>query len=116
MGTITVISEGARSWRALVDPPGAKGTGGEEADLFTTDDGAFTTGFWRREPDTWSFERPYHEVALILEGAAEIETDDGVRHTVGAGDVLITPKGSSGTWHITETIVKFYAIAASPID
>jgi len=24
--------------------------------------------------------------------------------------VLVTPKGTSGTWHITETIVKFYAI------
>ena len=86
--------------------------GGAEADAFASADGTFTTGFWRREPDTWSFVRPYHEVALILEGKADIETDDGEVHTVGAGDVLITPKGSAGTWRITETIVKFYAIAS----
>jgi uncharacterized cupin superfamily protein len=116
MSTITVIRESARPWTALVNPPGEAGTGGKEADVFATEDGAFTTGFWRREPDTWSFVRPYHEVALILAGAAEIETDDGMRHAVGAGDVLITPKGSSGTWHITETIVKFYAIASTPTD
>jgi uncharacterized cupin superfamily protein len=112
MGQVTVIRSGARAWKALVDPPGERGTGGAEADAFATPDGAFTTGFWRREPDTWSFVRPYHEVALILEGAAEIETDDGVRHAIGPGDVLVTPRGTSGTWHITETIVKFYAIAA----
>ena len=116
MSTVTVIGEGARVWKALVDPPGERGTGGAEADVFATPDGAFTTGFWRREPDTWSFVRPYHEVALILDGAAEIETDDGARHAVRAGDVLVTPKGSSGTWHITETIVKFYAIFSEPAD
>jgi uncharacterized cupin superfamily protein len=110
MAEITVVREGQRAWRALVDPPGERGTGGREADVFATTDGAFTTGFWQREPDTWPFTRPYDEIALILAGAAEIETDDGHRHTIGPGDVLVTPKGTSGTWHITETIVKFYAI------
>ena len=47
-----------------------------------------------------------------MAGKADIETDDGEVHTVGAGDVLITPKGSAGTWRITETIVKFYAISS----
>jgi uncharacterized cupin superfamily protein len=116
MSTVTVINEGARAWTQLVNPPGERGTGGAEADVFTAPGGAFTTGFWEREPDTWSFVRPYDEVALIVAGAAEIETDDGVRHTVGAGDVLVTPKGSSGTWHITEKIVKFYAIYTEPAE
>jgi uncharacterized cupin superfamily protein len=116
MSEVTVIREGARAWRALVDPPGARGTGGAEADVFSTPDGAFTTGFWQREPDTWSFVRPYDEIALILAGAAEIEMEDGTRHRIGAGDVLITPRGSSGTWHITETLVKFYAIFSAPGD
>jgi uncharacterized protein len=111
MSTIRVIRDAGAGWRPLVDPPGEIGSGGREADAFTSPDGAFTTGFWEREPDTWSFERPYHEVALSLSGRAEIETDDGEVHAVGPGDVLITPKGSSGTWRITETIVKFYAIA-----
>jgi uncharacterized cupin superfamily protein len=116
MSTIRVIRDGGGEWRPLVDPPGEIPSGGAEADAFASPDGTFTTGFWRREPDTWSFVRPYHEVALILSGKADIETVDGEVHTIEAGDVLITPKGSAGTWRITETIVKFYAIAASPID
>jgi len=110
MSTIRVIREGGRAWRPLVDPPGAIPSGGAEADAFATAGGSFTTGFWEREPDAWSFVRPYDEVALILSGVADIETDDGEVHTVRGGDVLITPKGSAGTWRITETIVKFYAI------
>jgi hypothetical protein len=112
---IRVVSTGARDdWRALVDPPGAMGTGGSEADVFAT--GPFTTGLWQREPDTWSFERPYHEIAMILLGEADIETPDGTVHTVRAGDVLITPKGTKGTWRIKETIVKFYAIYDPPAE
>src|SRR3954453_14869735 len=72
---VRVIHEGERAWADLVDPPGTLGTGGAEAETFTSPDGALQTGFWRREPDTWSFERPYDEVALILAGEGEIETD-----------------------------------------
>jgi uncharacterized protein len=98
------------AWMALLDPPGAIPSGGTEHEVFTSAAGAFTTGFWEREPDTWSFERPYDEVALILSGSADIETSDGQMLRVGSGDVLITPKGSKGTWHIHETLLKFYAI------
>jgi len=112
---LRVLSTGNREdWRALVDPPGEAGTGGAEADVFAV--GPFTTGLWEREPDTWSFERPYHEIAMILQGEADIETPDGTVHTVKAGDVLITPKGTKGTWRIRETIVKFYAIYDPPAE
>lgn len=109
MTAIRVVHEGERVWADLVDPPGTLGTGGAETETFTSPDGAFQTGFWRREPDTWSFERPYDEVALILAGEADIETAGEVL-TVRAGDLLVTPKGSAGTWRIKETIVKFFAI------
>ena len=112
MAQIRVVRGGDREgWAALVDPPGDIPSPGREREAFTAPDGAFTTGFWEREPDTWSFERPYHEVALILEGLADVEEPDGTVHTVRAGDVLITPKGSKGTWRIHEKVVKFYAIA-----
>ncbi|HSL10690.1 MAG TPA: cupin domain-containing protein [Actinomycetota bacterium] len=108
---ITVIGSGGRDgWATLVDPPGAIPSTGAERSAFTSIDGAFTTGLWEREPDTWEFERPYDEVALILSGAAEIEEPDGTVHRLAPGDVLVTPKGSRGTWRITETIVKFFAI------
>jgi hypothetical protein len=101
-------SAGREGWATLVDPPGDGGTGGAERDAFSA--GPFSTGLWEREPDTWSFERPYHEVAVILAGEADIEEPDGTVHTVRAGDVLITPEGSKGTWRIREKVVKFYAI------
>jgi len=94
----------------LVDPPGEMPSGGAEREVFTSADGRFVTGLWSREPDTWSFERPYDEVALILSGSAEVESEDGRLLGLGAGDVMVTPTGSKGTWRIGETITKFYAI------
>ena len=83
--SIKVVRSSERgSWTPLVDPPGEAGTGGAETTAFTSVDGAFTVGLWTREPDTWSFERPYDEVALILEGSAEMEADDGTVHAARA--------------------------------
>jgi len=111
---ITVIrSAGREGWSALVDAPGEIPSPGAERSAFTSVDGRFTTGLWEREPDTWAFERPYDEIAVILAGAAEIEEPDGTVHRLAPGDVIITPKGSKGTWRITETIVKFFAIHES---
>lgn len=113
--TIRVIhTAGREGWSELVDPPGEMGTGGAETGVLQSEDGRFTTGLWEREPDTWSFERPHHEVALILAGEADIETPEGEVHTVRAGDLLVTPKGAKGTWRIKEKIVKFYAIYDAP--
>ena len=109
--TIRVVRSGEReAWLPLVDPPGKQGSSGREADVFSTAGGALTTGFWERDPDTWSFERPYDEVALILEGDADVVTADGRTLTVGPGDVLVTPRGSTGTWVIRKRIVKFWVI------
>ena len=86
MDEISLVSSTDRTtWTPLVDPPGQIPSGGRERSIFTSGDGSFTCGFWEREPDTWSFERPYDEVAYILEGSAEIETDDGRMLAVGAG-------------------------------
>jgi hypothetical protein len=111
MPEITVLSSSDRtSWASLTDPPGNQPSPGREIDAFSSDDETFTCGLWEREPDTWSFERPYDEVAYILEGAADVETDDGGVLHLSAGDVFITPKGSKGTWHVQETLAKFFAI------
>ncbi len=108
---IRVVRSGDRDgWQPLVDPPGDIPAGGREASVFSTAGGAVSTGFWERDPDTWSFERPHDEVALILEGDADIVTADDRTLTIGPGDVLVTPKGSAGTWVIRERIVKFWVI------
>ena len=111
MSEIAVVSSADRTdWAPLTDPPGRLPSPGREIDVFTSGDEAFTCGLWEREPDTWSFERPYDEVAYILEGSADVESDDSRVLSLGAGDVFVTPKGSKGTWRIHETIAKFFTI------
>jgi len=111
MSHVTLLRSSDRSgWSPLVDPPGEIPSGGVEITAFTSADGTFTCGLWEREPDTWSFERPYDEVAYIISGSAEMDTADGRTLRLGPGDVLVTPNGSKGTWRIPETLVKFYAI------
>ena len=111
MSEMRVVRTNERGgWTPLVDPPGQIPSGGSEISAFTSADQTFTCGLWSRDPDTWSFERPYDEVAYILSGAAEMDTANGRTITLGAGDVLVTPNGSKGTWRITEPLTKFYAI------
>ncbi|MEO8424718.1 MAG: cupin domain-containing protein [Actinomycetota bacterium] len=111
MPEVTLFRSADRTdWAALVDPPGRLLSPGREIDAFTSGDKAFTCGLWEREPDTWSFERPYDEVAYILEGSADVETEDGRVLHVGAGDIFVTPNGSKGRWRVHETIAKFFAI------
>jgi uncharacterized protein len=108
---IRVVRSSERSgWAPLQDPPGGAGTGGAEATAFTSPDGKLSVGLWTREPDMWSFERPYDEVALILEGRAEMEGDDGRVHELAPGTIVVTPNGAKGTWRIVESITKCFVI------
>lgn len=101
MAKITVMSSAGRAgWRALVDPPSTIPSGGREREIFTSGDEA-------------SIERPHDAIALILAGVADIDTEDGEMLRIQAGDVMVIPRGSKGTWHIRETILKFYAIHQS---
>jgi uncharacterized cupin superfamily protein len=110
-GSIRVARSAERGgWTPLADPPGEAGTGGAETTAFTSSDGRFTVGLWTREPDTWTFERPYDEVALILEGDAEIEGDDGRVHRLVPGTLVVTPVGAKGRWRIAETLTKCFVI------
>ena len=111
MGAIKVVGSATRDGcDTMADPPGEIPSRCREIATFSAGEGAFETGLWEREPDTWPFERAYDEVAVILQGAGEIELDNGDRLAVGVGDVLVTPKGTKGVWHVQETIVKFFAI------
>jgi uncharacterized cupin superfamily protein len=60
------------------------------------------------------FERPYHEIAYILEGEVEVTDDDGNVVTAGPGDILITPKGSRGHWRNLGPVKKFWTIYDDP--
>jgi uncharacterized protein len=106
---IAVVSGSSAEWSALPDPPGQIPSAAWEAPAWTSIDGRVETGLWRREPDAWSFERPYDEVALILDGLGTIETEDGRTLQLGPGDLFVTPKGSKGTWRVAHTLTKFFA-------
>jgi uncharacterized cupin superfamily protein len=84
------------------EPPGAEFT------AFV--DGAFSTGFWRRNEQDRPIVRPYHEIAYIIEGDVEVTTDDGSIIHAGPGDILITPKGCTGHWKNLSPVRKFWAI------
>ncbi len=73
-------------------------------------DDKFSTGLWQRDVQRRHFERPYHEIAFIIEGEVEVTDDDGNVVTAGPGDILITPKGSKGYWKSLKPVKKFWAI------
>ena len=109
-GIEVVGSTDREGWTQMDDPPGRIPSAWRDLTVFSSGGGGFTTGLWEREPDTWAFERAYDEVAVILKGTADIETQDGEMLHIGPGDVLVTPKGTKGVWHVHETLVKFFAI------
>jgi len=84
------------------DPPGSEFT------AFET--GPFSTGLWQRDVQRRPFERPYHEIAFVIEGEVEVTCEDGQVVKAGPGDILITPKGSKGHWRNLSPVKKFWAI------
>jgi uncharacterized cupin superfamily protein len=106
----TIGAGEAVDWVVLENPPRDTDPPGREWYAWRSHDAAFSTGVWEREPETGTFEREYHEVACLIEGDVEIETDDGRILPVGPGDVLITPLGSKGMWRARTRVKKFWAV------
>ena len=84
------------------DPPGRSCT--------AFDRNGFSVGFWERDVQRRHFVRPYHEVAYIIEGDVEITLEDGEVLRAGAGDILVTPKGSRGFWRNLSPVRKCWAV------
>jgi len=83
---------------------------GQEFTAARSIDDKFSFGFWRRDEQSRHFERPYHEIAYIIEGQVEITDDDGELLIAGAGDILITPLGSRGYWKNLSPVKKVWGI------
>jgi uncharacterized cupin superfamily protein len=99
-----VIWEEAMAGSGETDPPGKEFTAAMSAD------DKFSFGLWKRDVQQRHFERPYHEVAYIIEGQVEVTDDDGEVHVAGPGDILITPKGSTGFWKNLTPVKKVWGI------
>jgi uncharacterized cupin superfamily protein len=75
------------------------------------DDGRHQFGLWTCTPGEFrSDHRGYVEYSQILAGEADLIGDDGVTHTVRAGDAVMFPDGWTGRWRVTHTIRKTFAI------
>ncbi|WP_341887400.1 cupin domain-containing protein [Variovorax sp. YR752] len=68
-------------------------------------------GVW--ESDVGTFERatPKGELMFILSGAATFTETDGPALSFGAGDLLVVPPNTQGTWVVSEKLRKVYVMA-----
>lgn len=107
---IRVIRADEMSWEEAMTGPEETDPPGEECSAAVSMDDKFSFGLWRRDVQQRHFERPYHEVAYIVEGEVEVTDDDGNVLVAGPGDVLITPKGSKGYWKNLSPVKKVWGI------
>jgi len=99
-----IVWEEAMRFAEETDPPGKEFTAAKSVD------DKFSFGLWQRDVQRRHFERGYHEIAYIIEGEVEITEEDGEVHVAGAGDIVVTPKGSKGFWKNLSPVKKVWGI------
>lgn len=68
-------------------------------------------GVWEITPGSFrTVKDGISELMHFVSGSGTIVGDDGTTTVIAPGVVLITPDGWSGTWHVSETARKVYAI------
>ena len=107
---IRVIKADDVVWEEAITNPEETDPPGQEFTAAVSVDDKFSFGFWRRDVQRRYFERPYHEVAYIIEGQVEVTDDDGELYVAGPGDILITPMGSKGFWKNLTPVKKVWGI------
>lgn len=63
---------------------------------------------WEKEPSEFPWEYDETEVCYIIEGRVIVETEDGEKVEIKAGDLVTFPKGLKCRWKVLEKIVKHY--------
>ena len=80
--------------------------------FFATADESILSGVWECAPCLEEIDAyPVHEMMTVISGSVTL-TRDGRSETFTAGDTFFIAKGAACTWEITETLRKFYMIAA----
>ncbi len=80
--------------------------------FFATADESILSGVCESAPCKEEIESyPAHEMMTVISGSLTVTNVDGQAETFTSGDSLFIPKGTKCTWHITETLRKFYMIA-----
>ena len=91
-------------------------TGGDKSEVnhtfYSTEDSSILSGVWESAPCKEEIESyPAHEMMTVISGSVTLTNADGQSETFTSGDTFFVPKGTKLTWHITETLRKFYLIA-----
>ena len=92
-------------------------TGADETELnhsfFENGDQSLLVGVWQCAPCLEEVEAyAVNELMHVLSGSVTVTRADGTAETFTAGDTFFIPKGTRCTWHITETLRKYYMISA----
>lgn len=108
---ISVIARDSTfEWSELPRPPGDTAPPGQETILHRSHDQKFSCGFWKRVPESGALEPPFDEIMMILEGDIEVTHRDGEVLSIGPGDVLAAPHGTSARWHSFSPVYKFWVV------
>ena len=70
----------------------------------------FFCGIWTSTCGKWRVRYTEHEYCVIIEGRVRIESVNGEKHELRAGDAFVVPAGFEGTWEVIEPCKKWYAI------
>ena len=80
--------------------------------FYATSDESILSGVWECAPCREVIDAyPVHEMMTVISGSVTL-TRDGRSETFTAGDTFFIAKGTPCIWEITETLRKFYMIAA----
>ena len=96
-------------------------TAGEPTEIghtyFNDASGQLEAGVWECTAYTSQFDDgyPVDEFAFILSGSVVITDESGRSETFRAGDSYVIPKGLKCTWHMPETMRKYYVILDSKV-
>lgn len=116
-----------RDFRLNPQPEGMTPSDFMAPDSFTTDDKteinlfahaeadeSLLAGVWEVAPcrEEYPDGYPVHEMMTIISGSVTMTHPDGRAETFTGGDTFFITKGSPCVWEVTETLRKFYMIAA----
>lgn len=101
-------------WPAAVRVPNPLEGEPSTRTLSFIDDKHTQAGTWQCTPGAFRSDHSgYVEFMHILDGKARLIGDDGATVDLEAGMVLVIPDGWTGTWNVTETLTKSFAISRS---
>ena len=72
-------------------------------------------GVWQVSPGVFRSSWDDWEAFTIVSGRGTLTDGSGEEHELVAGALIIIPPGSTGTWHIQETIRKTYVYPTSSV-